>query len=113
MDKKKILVVDDDDSIRELIYELLKDEYSIEMASDGRSICDLAFHNHDLIITDLMMPKWDGDDAIALAKTFGNNSPFLIITGLENYTHPSIEVLHKPFTVADLKEKVKKLIKQD
>lgn len=59
--KQKILLVDDDSDIRELIsYNLLKEGYLVETAKDGEEAINLINSSHDLIILDVMMPKMNG-----------------------------------------------------
>ena len=63
MPSKKILVIEDDDSIRELLVELLQSEgYLVVSVSNGlEGIKYLESHsNPDLILMDLMMPVMDG-----------------------------------------------------
>ena len=60
----KILVVDDDSSIRDVVsFALKKDGYEVVEAGDGRSALDLfAAHSPDLIVLDIMMPELDGTE---------------------------------------------------
>lgn len=62
----KILVVEDDDAMRDLLVEELSDEgFDVLAAADGRSGVDLVLtHPIDLVITDLRMPDVDGFDLI-------------------------------------------------
>ncbi len=59
---QKILVVDDEGDILELLkYNLTKEGYEVKTASDGKSGVDIAkTFNPDLILLDIMMPKQDG-----------------------------------------------------
>ena len=64
---QKILVVDDEDSIRGLFHDLLTAEgYEVTVASDGRQACELLRQgvNLDLVITDLIMPNQEGIETI-------------------------------------------------
>ena len=59
--KEKILLVDDDADIRELIsYNLLQAGYLVETAQNGIEAINLINSSHDLIILDVMMPKMNG-----------------------------------------------------
>ena len=59
--KQKILLVDDDSDIRELIsYNLLKEGYLVETAKDGEEAINLINSSYDIIILDIMMPKLNG-----------------------------------------------------
>ncbi|HOJ10039.1 MAG TPA: response regulator transcription factor [Clostridiales bacterium] len=62
MDKDKILIVDDEDGIREMLREYLSPEgYIIDEASDGIEALELFRKNkYSLVILDIMLPKMDG-----------------------------------------------------
>lgn len=63
-DRKKILVVDDEERIRRLLRMYLeKENYEIEEAEDGDTALDMAVANdYDLILLDLMLPGMDGTE---------------------------------------------------
>jgi two-component system alkaline phosphatase synthesis response regulator PhoP len=65
MSRQKILLVDDDPDILEMIsYNLEKEGYEIETAQNGREAIDTALRfNPDLVILDVMMPEMDGMEA--------------------------------------------------
>ncbi len=62
MDKKKILVVDDEADILEIVqYNLEKGDFAVNTASNGIEAIDIATEwNPDLILLDVMMPEMDG-----------------------------------------------------
>ena len=62
MDKKKILVVDDEPDILELVhYNLEKGGFDVETATNGREAIKIAKEMYpDLILLDVMMPEMDG-----------------------------------------------------
>ena len=67
MDKQKILIVDDDENIAELIsLYLLKECFSTEIAGNGRQALELIkSYNPDLILLDIMLPDIDGYEVYA------------------------------------------------
>lgn len=67
MNKKHILVVDDDPGLRELLQQYLSEQgYSVDAVADGSAMeRHLAEHAADLVILDLMLP---GEDGLALAR---------------------------------------------
>lgn len=72
MDKQKILIVDDDENIAELIsLYLLKECFSTEIAYNGKQALELIkSYNPDLILLDIMLPDIDGYEVCAeLRKT--------------------------------------------
>jgi two-component system alkaline phosphatase synthesis response regulator PhoP len=70
MQKKKILIVDDEPNIRLLLTRMLSNDYTILEATDGQEAVDLARDlKPDLILMDLLMPRMDGYTACSVIKT--------------------------------------------
>jgi len=58
MGKKKILIVDDEPSIRQLVHSMLGKDYIVIGANDGAEAIDIARKEKpDLILMDIMMPR--------------------------------------------------------
>src|ERR1700758_4244263 len=67
---KKILIVEDVEFNRDLLVQLLEDDYQILTAGDGAAGIDLAVHEHpDLILMDLSLPVIDGWEATRQIKS--------------------------------------------
>lgn len=81
--RPRVLVVDDEASIRELLSKTLAlAEYDVETAPDGRSAIErLRLGSYDLLIADLKMPGLDGLAVIREAKRLRADLPVIIITG--------------------------------
>jgi excisionase family DNA binding protein len=81
--RPRVLVVDDEESIRELLAKMLAmAEYDVETAPDGRvGIERLRQQKYDLLISDLKMPNVDGLALIREARHLAASMPVLIITG--------------------------------
>jgi excisionase family DNA binding protein len=79
----RILVVDDEASIREMLQRTLAmAEYDVDVAADGRSALERMRRSaYDLLITDLKMPAMDGITLIREAKRIQPDLPVIIITG--------------------------------
>ncbi len=59
--RKKILIVDDEPSVRSLVKKLLGENYIVLEANDGREAINMAVNQQpDLILMDILMPKMDG-----------------------------------------------------
>ena len=70
MDKKKVLIADDEAHIRLLMRSILAKDYIILEASDGEEAVDVArTERPDLILMDIMMPKLDGVGACNIIKS--------------------------------------------
>jgi excisionase family DNA binding protein len=81
--RPRILVVDDEASIRDLLAKTLAlAEYDVDTAPDGRSALErMRMTPYDLLIADLKMPGMDGLTVIREAKRYKADLPVIIITG--------------------------------
>lgn len=81
--RPRILVVDDEDTVREMIAKALLDaQYDVDTAIDGTTALDrLRAADYDLLITDLKMPGMDGLSVIREARRQDTDIPIIIITG--------------------------------
>ena len=109
VERPRILVVDDESSIRDLLVKALalEERYDVDTASDGRSALErLRLYPYDLLIADLKMPGIDGLSVIREAKRLKPDLPVIIITGYSTET-AAIEAVNlgvsgyltKPFRV--------------
>jgi two-component system alkaline phosphatase synthesis response regulator PhoP len=70
MDKKKVLIADDEAHIRLLMRSILAKDYIVLEASDGEEAVDVArTERPNLILMDIMMPKLDGVGACNIIKS--------------------------------------------
>ncbi len=81
--RPRVLVVDDEASIRDLLAKTLAlAEYDVDVAPDGRSALErMRLYPYDLLIADLKMPGMDGLTVIREAKRYKADLPVIIITG--------------------------------
>lgn len=89
--KQKILVVDDEQDILDLIaYNLKREGYQVSTASNGHEAINVAKDiNPDLIILDVMMPKMDGIEACRLMRAmpeFKNTFMVFLTARSEEYS---------------------------
>jgi DNA-binding response OmpR family regulator len=107
----RILVVDDDSSIRELnTMMLLRSGYEVEAAEDGAAAWDaLTADDYDLIITDNHMPRVSGVELLKKLRAARMALPVIMATGIlptEEFTrYPWLQpaaTLLKPYTVEEL-----------
>lgn len=83
MEKKKILVVDDTEWNRDLLVQLLEDDYTVLQAVDGQHGVRMAEQEKpDLILMDLGMPVMDGWESTRRIKANGelNHIPIIAVT---------------------------------
>lgn len=120
-DKPLVLVIDDNRDIREMVGELLHDDYNIITASNGsEGVKKAAKYVPDLIICDVMMPVMDGLECCRRIKkeTVTSHIPVLMLTAcsmdeqrVQGYDNGADGYLSKPFSSAVLKSRSSSLIK--
>ncbi|HYE12149.1 MAG TPA: response regulator, partial [Patescibacteria group bacterium] len=83
MAKEKILIVDDEESVRKLIKKsLIHENYLIEEASSGQSALAILQDNaFDLIILDVMLGDQDGFELIKEIKSLDIMTPIILVSG--------------------------------
>ncbi len=115
MDKKNILIVDDDPAILRLLSTNLKIRgYEVISATDGEESLEAVQRDFvDLIILDLMMPKVDGVEVVRRIREW-SDVPIIILSarGDENDKVKCLELgaddyLTKPFGIAELMARIK------
>jgi excisionase family DNA binding protein len=82
-ERPRVLVVDDEASIRDLLSKTLAlAEYDVDVAQDGSMALErMRMASYDLLVTDLKMPGVDGMSVIREAKRYRSDMPVLIVTG--------------------------------
>ena len=114
---EKILVVDDEPGILELLTEVLAgDGYAVEGFTDPRKALKALEDDHfDIIITDLKMPDIDGIQLTHSAKAINQEIQVIVITGyaslestLNAFKQDVYEYILKPFNASDILMTVRK-----
>lgn len=121
MEKEKvILVIDDEDSIRETISEFLEIyDFQVVQASNGQEAIEI-YKKHTaeiaLILSDINMPIKNGVDFfLELKSTTDFNEPFYFITGGSNISLLEVQdkisgIIYKPFSFSELEEIVEDIL---
>ncbi|MGH7372714.1 MAG: response regulator [Candidatus Rokuibacteriota bacterium] len=123
MPRHRILVVDDEDNLRDVLVEVLKrDGYEVDSAADGiEGLRRVEETRYDLVITDLRMPGVEGPVLYeALRLRYPDDPPRVIFmsanTGIEEYARFLAEAgepaLEKPFNLADMRQVVLQVLTQ-
>jgi len=79
----KLLVIDDEEGIRNLLEILLRRKgYDVVLADGGRKGLDLLRREHpDVVVLDLKMPEMDGITVLREIRSFDPKKPVIILTG--------------------------------
>jgi CheY-like chemotaxis protein len=120
--KAKILVADDEQEIISILSDFLKSEEfaNIDTAFDGEdAISKFNKEKHDLVITDIVMPKKSGIDVLRHIKAVSPNSQVIIITANANKDSAitavklgAYDYIEKPFNLEILSRVVKRAIEK-
>ena len=112
---KRILLVEDERVMRELIRDLLvQDEHIVVEANNGAEAYSLFTQSQfDLVMTDCVMPFLNGDELAIRIRQLAPRQPILMMTGYDFKCRPGSPVnavLHKPFDYELLQQEIAKLL---
>ena len=121
LEKKRILIVDDDAEIRDLLeFDISSSGYFVDTASDGMEGLNKALNNkYDLILLDVMMPKMNGFDVCKNIRQAKINVPILMLTAkgtisdkTSGFDSGADDYLVKPFSFQELEARIKALLRR-
>ena len=119
---KKILLVEDDKKISELVKQSLVSEgYFVDQSFDGESgYYKIIEDQPDLVILDIMMPKMNGYKVCAKVREIGVTTPIIMLTAKsgeydveEGLDTGANDYLKKPFSTVELLARIRRLLKTD
>ncbi|MBP7211332.1 response regulator transcription factor [bacterium] len=123
MDKaKRILIVDDDDEIRDLLeFDIGQSGYYVDTASDGLEGLNKALNNtYDLIMLDVMMPKMNGFDVCKNIRKAKLAIPILMLTAkgtiddkTQGFEGGADDYLVKPFDIQEVLLRIRVLLRRN
>jgi len=119
-ERSQILIVDDDPDIRKVLYMLLREDYGVAEASDGKTALRYMQEHPetDLVVLDVMMPGMDGFETCDRIRAF-SNVPILFLTAksaeadrISAYGSGGDDFLSKPFSQGEFLAKVSSLLRR-
>ncbi|MDO4977427.1 MAG: response regulator transcription factor [Eubacteriales bacterium] len=121
MERKKILVVDDEMRIRKIVKDFLrKNDYEVLEAEDGEQALDLFFEDKSiqLIICDIMMPKINGYEVVKEIRNY-SDIPIIMLTAKDTENDELLgfdlgidEYISKPFSPKILVARVEAILRR-
>ena len=120
--QKRILIVDDDDEIRDLLeFDVRSSGYFVDTAKDGLEGLNKALNNtYDLILLDVMMPKMNGFDVCKNIRQAKLSIPILMLTAKGTINDKTIgfdcgadDYLVKPFDVQEVLLRIRVLLRRN
>lgn len=118
MNKKKILVIDDEDLIREVVKDFLEmEDIHCDGTDNAENALDLiSRHTYNLILLDRNLGRNRAEDTIARIHKIDKNLPIVILTGDANCDDAYLQkigasgIVFKPFQVTDFIERIEKFL---
>ena len=115
----RVLVIDDDPSIRQVVGNALSDEgYDVDEAADGRAALAAIDRAHpDVILLDMKMPGMDGWEFVRRYRArYGHRAPVVVLTAARDAARRGADVdaegyLAKPFDLDVLVERVEAIVR--
>jgi DNA-binding NtrC family response regulator len=114
----RILVVDDDDAIRDNLYELLSERYACQTAETAeKAFARLEADTYDVVLTDISMPGLSGLELLGHIRQRFTDTPVIIISGIGDQEHArglirlgAFDFLLKPFTLETVEKSVQRAV---
>lgn len=117
--QQHLLLAEDNTEMRLFLIEALSQFFEVTAVTNGRELgallCDCR-GLYDVVVADLIMPQWNGDEGMEHAAMFGVVVPVVFISGM--FENPSIEnapnraYLKKPFHVEELLDAITRVIRE-
>ena len=113
-----ILVVDDDEAIRDTLYELLSEHHLCQTAQSAeQALARLEVDSYDVVLTDISMPGLSGLELLGHVRQKYPETPVIIISGISDQEHAqglirlgAFEFLLKPFRLEVVEKTVKRAL---
>ncbi|MDT5295022.1 MAG: two-component system, NtrC family, response regulator PilR [Acidobacteriota bacterium] len=109
-----ILIVDDDDAVRDVLYDLFSEEHLCHAADTAeQALTYLRDQSYDAVLTDISMPGLSGLELLGHLRQQQPDSPVIVITGINDQTHAegltrlgAFDYILKPFSIEAVEQSV-------
>ncbi|MBC8028900.1 MAG: response regulator [Pyrinomonadaceae bacterium] len=113
-----VLIVDDDETIRDTLYEVLSENYLCQTAETAeKAFARLEADTYDVVLTDISMPGLSGLELLGNVRQRFPDTPVIIISGIGDQEHAqgliklgAFEFLLKPFSLDIVEKSVKRAV---
>jgi two-component system response regulator PilR (NtrC family) len=114
----RILVVDDDDTIRDTLFELLSEQYVCQTAETAeKAFARLKADPYDVVLTDISMPGLSGLELLGHIRQMYSDTPVIMISGIGDQEHAqgliklgAFDFLLKPFRLDEVEKSVERAV---
>ncbi len=116
---RKILVVDDDVPLAEMIAEYLRPEgFAVDLVHDGAAAITTPLNSYDLVVLDVMLPNHSGFEVLKAYRRIGS-TPVILLTARDNETDRVVgleigadDYIPKPFNPRELVARVRAVLRR-
>jgi len=114
----EILIVDDDDVIRDTVFELLSTDYECDTAETAeQALAKLEAEQFEVVITDISLPGLSGRELLSRVLMLYPGTPVIIVSGISDQEHAeeliklgAFDYLIKPFRLEVVEESIKRAL---
>lgn len=118
LEMARVLIVDDDETIRDTLYELLSENYLCQTAETAeKALARIEADTYDVVLTDISMPGLSGLELLGQVRQRFPTTPVIIISGIGDQEHAqgliklgAFDFLLKPFTLEVVEKSVMRAI---
>lgn len=116
----RLLIVEDEKDLRDLLSKRLKKDYSVDSCGDGKTALDyLDVYTYDVILLDIMLPEMDGLSVLKTIRGRGVNTQVILLTAkgsvaerVEGLDAGADDYLVKPFAYEELQARLRVLLRR-
>ncbi|HEX8559182.1 MAG TPA: response regulator [Pyrinomonadaceae bacterium] len=109
-----ILIVDDDDSVRDVLYDLFSEEHMCHAAATAeKALAFLREQTYDVVMTDISMPGLSGVELLGILLREQPETPVIVVSGIGDRTHAeglmrlgAFDYILKPFRLEAVEQSV-------
>jgi DNA-binding NtrC family response regulator len=102
-----ILIVDDDDAVLDVLYDLFAEEHMCHLAGTAeQALAFISEQSYDVVLTDISMPGLSGLELLGHLRQSQPNTPVIVISGIGDRTHAegltrlgAFDFILKPFSL--------------
>jgi len=113
-----VLVVDDDENIRDTLYELISEEHRCQTAETAeKALARLDVESYDVVLTDISMPGLSGTELLGHIRQKHPDTMVIVISGIGDQEYAqgmlklgAFDYLLKPFSLAAVLKSVKRAL---
>jgi two-component system response regulator AtoC len=114
----EILIVDDDDVIRDTVFELLSTDYKCDTAETAeQALAKMEAEQFEVVLTDISLPGLSGRELLSRVLMLYPGTPVIIVSGISDQEHAeeliklgAFDYLIKPFRLEVVEESIKRAL---